>query len=141
MMEKMGLTPVAARVYVYLLLAAEPGATFEELTSFFSVSKSAVSNALKMLLSTKLAESKTMGGQRKRYFFVHFETMFNQKYLTDRFTLFSNMLDDLRSVRGADDDFGRELKKVSLLYKMLLVEFPMIFERWKGLSKLDNRGT
>lgn len=130
-MEKMGLTPVAARVYVYLLLSPEEGATFEDMVNYFKVSKSAISNALKMLTSTSMAEFKTIGGQRKRYFFVNFKSMFSEKNLTAKFKVVSDMLEEIKAVRNIDDGFARELDHAALLYKMMLVEFPIIFERWK----------
>lgn len=138
-MEKMGLAPVAARVYVYLLLCTEPGATFEDLVNYFKVSKSAVSNALKMLTSGDMCDSKTIGGQRKRYFFVNFENTFNEKNMTARFKIVSDMLEDIRAIRNIDDDFANELNNASLLYKMLLVEMPIIFERWKRTIEMDKK--
>lgn len=138
-MERMGLTPVAARVYVYLLLCEEPGAAFEDLVSYFKVSKSAVSNALKMLTSADMAEAKTIGGQRKRYFFVNFQNTFNEKYMTDKIRIFSNMLEDIRTVRSIDDDFANELDNVALLYKMLLVEIPFTLERWRRTIEMKKK--
>jgi DNA-binding transcriptional regulator GbsR (MarR family) len=139
-MEKMGLTPVAARVYVYLLLSPEEGATFEDMVSYFKVSKSAISNALKMLTSTSMAEYKTVGGQRKRYFFVNFKSMFSEKNLTARFKVISDMLEEIKAVRNIDDGFAKELDRAALLYKMMLVEFPIIFERWKRTIEWDRKG-
>lgn len=139
MMEKMGLPPVAARIFIYLLLSPDHGATFEDIVSYFKVSKSAVSNALKMLTTTKMAEYKTIGGKRKRYFYINFASMFNEEYMTSRFAIFSNMLDDIQKVRGVEDEFSVELNNVSKLYKMLLIEFPIIIERWKKIIEMDKK--
>jgi DNA-binding transcriptional regulator GbsR (MarR family) len=139
-MEKMGLTPVAARVYIYLLFNPENGTTFDDLVSYFKVSKSAVSNALKMLNSTGMVEYKTIGGQRKRFFFVNFEGMFSKENLTERFAIVANMLEDIRKSRNLRDSFAEELKNASLFYKMLLVEFPIIFERWKRTIEMNKEG-
>lgn len=140
-MEKMGLTPVAARVYVYLLFGAGPGATFDELVTYFKVSKSAVSNALKTLETTGMADSKTFGGQRKRYFFINFKNTFNEEFMAARFRIVSDMLEDIKSTRNIDDAFAKELEEASLLYRMLLVEIPIILERWKRTLELDNKKT
>lgn len=137
LMERMGMTPVSSRVYIYLLFSKEPGASFQELVDFFNVSKSAVSNALKFLTDTHMVESKTIGGKRKRYFYVHFDSMFSEKNLTSKFKLLSKMLEDINETRNIDDKFGKELQNASLLYKMLLVEFPIIYERWKRMTDLD----
>lgn len=129
--DKMGLSPVAARVYVYLLFSDERGATFEEITLYFDVSKSAVSNALKMLTSVGMVDAKTYGGKRKRFFYINFESTFNEESMSGKFRLMSEMFTDVRSARGVDDAFGKQLTNIALLYKMLLVEIPIILERWK----------
>lgn len=138
-MEKMGLTPVAARVFVYLLFGKEPGATFEDLVSYFKVSKSAVSNALKMMSSVNMVESKTIGGQRKRYFFVNFSSMFNEAYMTNKMRVFAHMLSDIKKLRSKEDAFSQELDNTALLYNMLLVELPIMLERWQRTIDLKKK--
>ncbi len=130
-MERMGLGPVAARVYVYLLYCDETGATFEDMVAYFSVSKSAVSNALKMLKAVEMVDSRTMGGKRKRFFYINFQNMFNERYMETRIKSFSKMLEDIRADRAKDDGFAQELENVALLYSMLLVEYPIMIERWR----------
>lgn len=130
-MEAMGLTPVAARVFVYLMLSEQHQATFEQMVEYFGVSKSAVSNALKMLEAVKMIDAKTIGGQRKRYFSISIKTMFSEDYLSKKIKEFYTILDDVRSIRQADDDFNDELEEISALYKMMLFEIPLILERWK----------
>lgn len=130
-MEAMGLTPVAARVFVYLMLSEQHQATFEQMVEYFGVSKSAVSNALKMLEAVKMIDAKTIGGQRKRYFSISIKTMFSEDYLSKKIKEFYTILDDVRSIRQANDDFNDELEEISALYKMMLFEIPLILERWK----------
>lgn len=138
-MESMGLTPVAARIYIYLMLSEEHQATFEQMVDYFGVSKSAVSNALKMLESVKMVDAKTIGGQRKRYFSVNMKAMFSEEYLSTRIKAFYNILDDIRNTRKADDDFSGELEDISALYKMMLFEIPLILERWKRTIALKQQ--
>jgi DNA-binding transcriptional regulator GbsR (MarR family) len=130
-MERMGMTPVASRVFVYLLLCGSEGAIFEDLISFFKVSKSAVSNALKMLTASGMVASKTFGGQRRRFFYVNMRSLFNEKEMTEKYRQFFNILEDVRQARNIEDSFDKDLADVSVLYKMLLFEFPIILERWK----------
>lgn len=136
-MEGLGLTPVAARTYIYLLLCEGHEATFEQIVEYFRVSKSAVSNAIKMLESARMISSKTMGGQRKRYFSPNVTSMFNEDTLTARIKMFFEILDEIRSMRQTDDELNQELGDVSLLYKMMLVELPLILERWKRTIALN----
>jgi DNA-binding transcriptional regulator GbsR (MarR family) len=138
-MEAMGLTPVAARVFVYLLLSEQHQATFEQMVEYFAVSKSAISNALKMLEAVKMVDAKTIGGQRKRYFSVSIKTMFSEDYLSKKIKEFYTILDDVRNSRQANDEFNDELEEISSLYKMMLFEIPLILERWKRTVELKKK--
>jgi DNA-binding transcriptional regulator GbsR (MarR family) len=132
-MEKMGYTPVAARVFVYLMLCKEEDSTFEALVDYFRVSKSAVSNALKMLEATQAIASKTVGGSRKRYFKVSFDLWVNKDSLTEKFKIISDMFDEVYQLRNSDDETSLKIKHISLFYKMMIFEFPIISERWKKI--------
>ncbi len=132
----MGLTPVAARIFTYLLLTGKEGAIFEDLVAYFKVSKSAVSNALKMLTASGMAGYRTVGGKRRRFFYVNMRSMFNETEMTARYQQFFTILDDVRKARGVQDEFDKELGEIAVLYRMLLVEFPIILERWKRTIEL-----
>lgn len=138
-MEAMGLTPVASRVFVYLLLSEQHQATFEHMVEYFGVSKSAISNALKMLEAVKMVDAKTIGGQRKRYFSVSMKTMFSEDYLSRKIKEFYTILDDARNIRQANDELNDELEDISSLYKMMLFEIPLILERWKRTVELKKK--
>lgn len=63
------LTPLAAKVYVYLLFDfCREGVTFDELTDLFKVSKSSMSTSLHNLLQSKHIEFVTSMDSRKRLF-------------------------------------------------------------------------
>lgn len=136
-MESMGLTPVGARVFVYLLFAGEKGAPFDELLSYFKVSKSAISNALKLLSSTEMVAFKTYGGQRKRYFHSNLEAFFNQQVMSQRISKFLKVVDDIRKARGKKGEFDKELQHIALLYKMMLAEMPIIIQRWRNTIEIE----
>lgn len=136
-LEHMGLTPVAARVFTFLLLQGKEGAVFEDIVAYFQVSKSAVSNALKMLTTTGMVGYRTTGGKRRRFFFVNMRSLFNEREMTLRYQQFFSILDDVRKARGTKDQFDKELGEIATLYKMLLVEFPIILERWKRTIELE----
>jgi DNA-binding transcriptional regulator GbsR (MarR family) len=138
-MEAMGLTPVAARIFVYLLLSEQHQATFEQMVDYFGVSKSAVSNALKMLEAVKMVEARTLGGQRKRYFSVNIKNMFSEDHLSSKIKEFYTILDEVINTRQVNDDFNAELEDVSELYKMMLFEIPLILERWKRTVELKRK--
>lgn len=72
-MEKMGRTPMVARVFSFLLISDPPERTFEEIIEFLGASKSAVSNALKSLQHEGTVKYTTKSGDRKRYFSIDLE--------------------------------------------------------------------
>lgn len=137
-MEQMGLSPVAARVYVYLLYnTKEKGTAFDDLVTYFKVSKSAISNALKLLQQSGMVSYKTYGGNRKRYFYIDLSTFIDKQFMTDRITTFLNLLEDASKARGKDDEQSKRLKDLALYYKMTLAEVPIIIERWKNLTERE----
>ncbi|MDJ1498657.1 helix-turn-helix domain-containing protein [Cytophagaceae bacterium DM2B3-1] len=137
-MESMGLTPVAARVFVFLLFSEQGQSTFEQILSYFNVSKSAVSNALKLLAAVNMIEGKTVGGKRKRYFQVSFQKMLDVQELSSRFRTYVHMLEDIGQSRQSQTDaFAKELTAVSGLYKLMMIELPLILERWKQMNSVN----
>lgn len=132
------MTPVASRIFVYLLLSGGQGAIFDDMITFFGVSKSAVSNALKMLTASGMVSSKTIGGQRRRFFYVNMRSLFNENEMTEKYKQFFSILDDVRRARNIQDKFDKDLDDVSVLYKMLLIEFPIILERWRRTVDLNS---
>lgn len=71
--ERFGLQPVAARVNALLLVSEKPRLTFDEIQEELQVSKSSVSNAINLLLSTGQIDYITLPGERKRYFRTNVE--------------------------------------------------------------------
>jgi DNA-binding transcriptional regulator GbsR (MarR family) len=66
--ENNGFQPAVARVMGLLLVSDRAEITFDEISEALSISKSATSNALNMLLNTGHIEYTTFPGDRKRYF-------------------------------------------------------------------------
>lgn len=133
MMEAMGMSPMASRIYIYLLCTAEGRSDFAGLVEYFGASKSAVSNALKSLTDMKLVVSTSVDGRRKRTFAANLTGMLDPGELTRRFVAFSGMLDDIRRSRGKDDALSRELSEISGFYNFMVSEFPKILARWKKM--------
>lgn len=65
------VTPLAGRLFVYLLLSEPPHKNFYEITEFLKASKSSISTALKALEQSGIVEYFTVSGDRKRYFRVN----------------------------------------------------------------------
>ena len=66
--EKMGVSPLAARIYILLALSSQNGLTFESIRETLGSSKSSTSINLNVLIQLKYVEYYTKPGDRKRYF-------------------------------------------------------------------------
>ncbi|MDT0687905.1 GbsR/MarR family transcriptional regulator [Autumnicola psychrophila] len=62
------LAPLAARIYVIMILSPKEGHTFDEIMTITEASKSSVSTQLNLLLQLNKIEYFTKPGDRKRYF-------------------------------------------------------------------------
>lgn len=71
--EKAGYSPMMGRVFALLLLSEPPYQDFYQIQEFLSASKSAISNALNMLMKSGTVDYITFSGDRKRYFRVNIE--------------------------------------------------------------------
>lgn len=138
-METMGLTPVSSRIFIYLMYAGEKDVSFEELVDYFKVSKSAVSNAINLLLTVEMISFKTYGGQRKRFFYCNMEAMLSQRAITQRINKFLTVIENIRRCRGKKGTFDEELQHIALFYKMTLAELPIILQRWRNSIELESK--
>lgn len=77
--DRMGVSPLAARIYGLLTLSSYEGLTFEEVREALGSSKSSTSINLNVLTQLKFVEYYTRPGDRKRYFKV--SKSFQKKYL------------------------------------------------------------
>ncbi|MDX1363676.1 MAG: MarR family transcriptional regulator [Arenibacter latericius] len=77
--DRMGVSPLAARIYGLLTLSSYDGLTFEEVREALGSSKSSTSINLNVLTQLNFVEYYTRPGDRKRYFKV--SKSFQKKYL------------------------------------------------------------
>ena len=74
LMERFGLSPVAARVNALLTVTNLPYLSFDEIRVMLNISKSATSTAINTLLLLDYITFKTELGDRKRYFYPSIES-------------------------------------------------------------------
>ncbi len=122
--EKDGMPPVCGRIVNYLLLKKNTEATFEELCSYFKVSKSAVSNALTRLEQKKLVASKTRHGQRKRYFTLHFKSDELLQTIHQHQSSLKNYLENIIALRNGQEPIDHELKEALKIINIVISKFP-----------------
>lgn len=129
--EKQGFSPVASRIMIYLILHPDGEATFDDMVSFFGVSKSAVSNALKLLSATKIVTEITKSGARKRYFSSNFKEVFSTEWAVKGYRETRMILEDIKKVRRKKDKLSEDLGGIIDFIKLLEVEYPKIYEKAK----------
>ncbi|EIM74311.1 hypothetical protein A3SI_16390 [Nitritalea halalkaliphila LW7] len=132
--ERLGLTPAAAKLYTYLMYKQD-AATFEELISYFNLSKSAVSIALNMLIDQQLISFRQQPGKRKRFFYLTLESWTTESLINHRFALFMQMLDTAIATRKENQKKTEDLEHVRGFYQLLLDEIPLIIQKWEEKTK------
>lgn len=131
----MGLTPVAARVYSYLLYAPHYSTTFEDLADYFNVSKSAISNAIKYLTLAELIASKTKDGQRKRFFGAELDYLINIDNMLKKHKLLKTLFQQVLNNRKSNDALKKDLENQIIYFEMAISEYPDFIDRWKKRIK------
>jgi len=69
LMERFGISPVAARINALLTVSDQPQFTFDEIKTTLNISKSATSTALNTLTLLGYVNFRTELGSRKRFFY------------------------------------------------------------------------
>lgn len=73
------MSPLSSRIYALLILnGSQEGLTFEELTETLHASKSSISTNLQLLQSEGIITYKTIPGDRRRYFKIGENQLFNR---------------------------------------------------------------
>ena len=76
-LERENYAPVAARIFATLILTGGEGITFDELVTDLCASKSSISTHLDHLQTSNKVKYFTKPGDRKRYFIINPNLMFN----------------------------------------------------------------
>jgi len=133
--ERAGHTPMAGRVAGLLFLAEPPYKSFDQLVAELSASKSAISNALNVLLAMGLIDYKTFHGDRKRYFKINVSGL--DAILKKEIENIRNLSEILTKVivnrSNQDYEFNEGIKNFISLLDIFYEEYPAIIEKWKKL--------
>ncbi|RDV13585.1 MarR family transcriptional regulator [Pontibacter diazotrophicus] len=131
--ENSGFQPAVARVMGLLLVSDKPELTFDEISETLSISKSATSNALNMLLNTGHIDYTTFSGDRKRYFRIrssNWREMFNKKM--EDLSGLNNLLKRVLEVRKRENpDYDIKLKDFIGFLDYLKQQLPELMEKWR----------
>jgi len=135
MLEKLGRTPVSARVFAYLLISDPPVRTFDDIVSFLSVSKSSVSVALKTLQAESNVLYKTYSGDRKKYFMINTDGwMNNLKESAKNLSAFNVLLEDVVEHRKGFDskEFNADIKSLLSFQIYFTEQIDKAIKNYKG---------
>src|SRR6478736_3331492 len=115
MIEQMGHAPVPGRIVAYLMLSEPPYRDFYEIQAFLKASKSSISTALKQLMQADVVSYITFSGNRRRYFQINTQGLFNLiKQQFKQGEIINNMISETLQHRKHSEfqRFNRELKEV-----------------------------
>ena len=131
--ENNGFQPAVARVLGLLLVSDKPELTFEEISDALSISKSATSNALNMLLNTGHIEYTTFSGDRKRYFRIkssNWREMFAKKM--DDLSYLNTLLKRVLEVRKRENPiYDVKLGDFISFLDYMKEQMPRLIEDWE----------
>jgi DNA-binding transcriptional regulator GbsR (MarR family) len=130
--EKQGFSPVAARVMIYLFLHPEGEATFDEIQAYFNVSKSAVSNALRLLSAMQIVTERTKSGERKRYFKASLQVLFSPEAVIKNYRDTRHIIEEILVLRNKQDTASQQLEDIVSLIKVIETEFPKLYKKALG---------
>jgi DNA-binding transcriptional regulator GbsR (MarR family) len=92
------------------------------------VSKSAVSNALKVLSVMDVIQEKTKAGARKRFFKVTPERVFAPETVVKAYRESRLIFEDIRKLRKKKDSISDDLLRITSFIKILETEYPKLYE-------------
>jgi len=132
--EKSGMQPASCRVMALLLVADQTELTFEEIQQSLSISKSATSGAINLLLTVNRVEYITRPGERKRYFRAKImnwkEDMLKK---IEEMTAMSVLLKEISKQRPkSTKEFNHTLIEMVSFLEFLQTEMPAIFKKWES---------
>ncbi len=132
--EKSGYSPMAGRVFSFLLLAEPPYQDFYQIQAFLSASKSATSNALNLLMKDGTVDYITFSGDRKRYFRVNLDRWLHSAFQRIKAVgALNQMLEDVLGVRDEAKyvEFNEDLRQVIKFNTFITAGLDKLIEEWK----------
>lgn len=109
LLERFGLSPVAARINSLLTVIDEEALTFDQIKTQLQISKSATSTALNTLLLMNFVGFQTKLGDRKRYFYSEIKSWKDKMQRDIAYT--QELVDILRDIQTNKSDVDLQQKK------------------------------
>jgi DNA-binding MarR family transcriptional regulator len=132
-LEKLGMTRMAGRVFGYLMICDEDQVSFDDIRKALDASKGSISATTKQLVYSKLVEQVSIPGDRKTYFRISRKKAGGMlKERLKLFTMFSELLSKGLSIKQKDDEVSDWLLEVSTFYSWVGDEFDQIIDKWEA---------
>jgi DNA-binding transcriptional regulator GbsR (MarR family) len=132
--EKSGMQPAACRVMALLIVSDQTELTFEEIQHILSISKSATSGAINLLITANRVEYITRPGERKRYFrakILNWKVDMLQNMA--QMTSIGNLLKEINKQRPkSTKEFNSTLTEMISFLEFLNGEIPTLFKKWEA---------
>lgn len=132
--ERSGFAPMAGRIFAYLLVCDPPHRDFFAIQEFLKASKSAVSNALNVLITEGLVDYITFSGDRRRYFRINTSGWLSSlKNKLRRVSVLGELLNDVLEERCNTNcpAFNLELKKIIFFQSYLSQGIEQLIVDWE----------
>ncbi len=132
-LEKLGMTRMAGRVFGYLMICDKDQVSFDDIRETLEASKGSISATTKQLVYSKLVEQVSMPGDRKTYFRISRKKAGGMlKERLKLFTVFSELLSKGMMLKHRDDEVSDWLLEVSTFYSWVGDEFDQIIDKWEA---------
>jgi DNA-binding MarR family transcriptional regulator len=132
-LEKLGMTRMAGRVFGYLMICDEDQVSFDDIRETLNASKGSISATTKQLVYSRLVEQVSIPGDRKTYFRISRKKAGGMlKERMKLFTVFSELLTKGLILKQRDDEISDWLLEVSTFYRWVGAEFDQIIDKWEA---------
>lgn len=132
--ERYGFQPAASRVVGLLYVADRPELCFDEIAEGLCISKSATSNALKLLEQAGKIEYITHPGDRKRYFRLKVN-IWREEFMKQvkSITGFNQLLRKVLEVRTEHTpEYNKSIRELMNFMEFVADECPRMLEKWEN---------
>ncbi|MCB0586327.1 MAG: MarR family transcriptional regulator [Phaeodactylibacter sp.] len=132
--EKLGMSPINARVMGFLLLAEPPYKDFYEIRDFLGASKSSISLALNHLMNQGIIDYLTFRGDRRRYFRINTDNWLQKlKQQTLETGSMRLLLEEVLEARTASEypEFGEGLQEIVEFQEFIAQGIELMVRKWE----------
>lgn len=133
LMERLGLPPMAGRIWGWLLVCDPPHQTEAQLANAVGASRGGISTMTRLLVQFGIAERIGLPGERSRFYRIKsggFTELLKNKMLA--MTEVRKMADrGLELLKDEPPQLRRRLREYRDFYAFFERELPVLIERWK----------